>query len=227
MMPLPEPPSGLLQGGFIVLGIFVVVMFPLALRSWRFGVGGAIWLVATGAIGSSGWLADFSSTPPRIVLLFVPAFIVTAGLVYSKFGDRLVALPLAFLIGFQAFRIPVELLIHLAFKEGVAPEQMTWSGLNLDVLTGISALIVVPFLRKIPRWGILLWNSVGLFLLIWVVSVAVLSMPTSFQRLEPDNIWVAYFPFIWLPMIAVTAALAGHLAVFRKVFAKSQHEHDI
>ncbi|MEZ5323581.1 MAG: hypothetical protein R3F19_00730 [Verrucomicrobiales bacterium] len=226
MSPLPEQPSGLLQGGFIVLGILVVVMIAVAVRSWRLGLAGFGWLLFTGWIGHSGVLADFAATPPRIVFLFVPTLAGVCVWVFSRCGQRLIDLPLAVLIGYQAFRIPVEMLIHLAVREGVAPEQMTWTGLNLDIVTGVSALLVFPIAHRLPRWGILLWNSIGLGLLAWVVGVAVLSMPTTFQQLEPDNIWVAWFPFIWLPTIAVVAALAGHLAVFRKLSGKPCIEHD-
>ena len=126
-------------------------------------------------------------------------------------------MPLSFLIGFQAFRIPIELLIHRAVAEGIAPLQMTWNGMNWDILSGISALLLFPFANKIPRWGLLVWNTLALALLLWIVGVAVLSFPGAFQRLRPDNIWVAYFPFVWLPTVAVTSALLGHVVLFRKL----------
>ena len=92
--------------------------------------------------------------------------------------------------------------------------------MNLDILSGISALVLFRFASHLPRWSILLWNSIALFLLVWVVGVAALSFPSAFQQLKPDNIWVAWFPFIWLPTIAVTAAFMGHLAVFRKLLTE-------
>lgn len=30
-------------------------------------------------------------------------------------------------------------------------------------------------------------------------------------------VWVAYAPFVWLPMVLVQAALMGHLLVLRKL----------
>jgi hypothetical protein len=60
----------------------------------------------------------------------------------------------------------------------------------------------------------------GLALLLWVVGVAALSFPTRFQLLRPDNTWVAYFPYVWLPSILVTTALLGHVVVFRKLAAR-------
>ena len=78
-------------------------------------------------------------------------------------------------------------------------------------------MLLFPFARKIPPWGILTWNTLALALLLWTVGVAVLSFPGALQRLKPDNVWVAYFPFIWLPTVAVTSALLGHIALFRRL----------
>jgi len=220
MMPLPGQPSSLLIIGFVVLGIGLVAGTAIILKSWRFAAGGAIWLLLTGLLGRSGVLADFSGTPPRIVLLFLPTFVGVAALIFSPFGRRIVDLPIAVLVGAMAFRLPVELLIHLAVRDGVAPPQMTWTGMNFDILAAISGLVLIPFAKQIPRWGILLWNVAALGLLLWVVGVATLSMPTAMQKLEPDNIWVAYFPYVWLPTIAVACALLGHLAIFRKLLGK-------
>ena len=193
-------------------------MFAIAQKSWVVLITGAAWLLFTGVLARSGVLADFSSTPPRIAFLLLPTMLLAVVLGFSKFGSRLSLMPLAFLIGFQAFRIPVELLIHRAVQEGIAPPQMTWTRLNFDILSGVSALLLFPFARRIPRWGSLTWNTLALALLLWTVGVAVLSFPGTLQRLKPDNVWVAYFPFIWLPTVAVTSALLGQVALFRRLF---------
>ena len=78
----------------------------------------------------------------------------------------------------------------------------------------------MPFANRLPTWAILIWNTVALGLLLWVVGVAVLSFPTEMQQLKPDNIWVAHFPFIWLPTVAVSVAFLGHLIVYRKALSR-------
>lgn len=218
MMTLPAMPSALLTGGFIVVPVLLVGWFAWALRSRGFLLGGAAWLALTGSIAAIGVLADFTAAPPRILLLFAPTFVGTVALVLTRPGERLARLPLAFLVGFQSFRIVIEFLIHRAVSEGVAPAQMSWHGYNFDVLSGISALLLFAFADRLPRWAVLGWNMIALGLLAWVVGIAVVSFPTPFQRLKPDNVWVAYFPFVWLPTVAVVAALAGHVAVFRKLW---------
>ncbi len=221
MEPLPANPSYLLQTGFVILAILLVTSFAYVSRSKRALAIGVGWLLLTGLLAGLGLLADFSSMPPRIVLLIFPATIMAIGLAFTRFGRRFAALPLSLLIGFQGFRVLVELLIYGAVREGVAPPQLTWGGLNYDVLFSISALLLFPVAFRLPRWCLLAWNTLGLLLLIWVAGVAFLSMPTPHQQLTPDNVWVAWFPFVWLPTVIVVSALFGHLVIYRKLLGAS------
>jgi hypothetical protein len=67
---------------------------------------------------------------------------------------------------------------------------------------------------------VLVWNVLGLALLVNVVVVAVLLTP-RFRYFGDDqlNVWVTYPPFVWLPAVMVLAALAGHLVIFRALVA--------
>jgi hypothetical protein len=64
-----------------------------------------------------------------------------------------------------------------------------------------------------------IWNSVGLLLLVNIVTVAMLSTPTPLRRFfnEPANVWIKDAPFIWLPMFFVPLALLGHIVIYRKL----------
>ena len=103
------------------------------------------------------------------------------------------------------------------------PVQMSYSGRNLDIVTGISALVlaVAMLIWKVPRMILWIWNVMGLLLLINIVGVAVLSLPL-FQFFGPDqlNTFVAYPPYVLLPAIMVLAAWAGHLVIFRALLAR-------
>ena len=213
----PTDPSLPLQAGFVVISVLLVASFAGVSRSRRAALVGGVWLALTGILAGTGVLADFSPMPPRVVLVFAPAGLAAIVLAFSRFGARFADLPLSVLIGFQAFRILVELLIHQAVREGIAPPQLTWGGWNYDIILAISALFLFPIAFRLPRWTILAWNTAGVFFLAWVVGVAVLSMPAAFQRLTPDNTWVAFFPFVWLPSVIVASALFGHLAIYRKL----------
>ena len=85
------------------------------------------------------------------------------------------------------------------------------------IVFGVSALFLFPIAFRLPRWTLLVWNTAGVFSLVWVVGVAVLSMPTAYQKLTPDNTWVAFFPFVWLPSVIVVSAIFGHLTIYRKL----------
>jgi hypothetical protein len=66
------------------------------------------------------------------------------------------------------------------------------------------------------------WNALGTFLLIAVVTIAVASLPVfaAFGR-EPArlNTWVGYFPFVWLPAGLVSAAVLGHVLLWRRLLS--------
>jgi hypothetical protein len=187
-------------------------------------LGGAAWAGLTWAAAASGRLADFEARPPAMMLLFVAILAVSFGVGLSSLGRRLAALPIAWLIGVQAFRLPLELVMHQAAAEGVMPPQMTWTGSNWDIATGATAVVVagIAAAGRAPRWLLWAWNVLGIALLANVLVVALRSLPL-FQAYgsEPRlvNTWVAHPPFVWLPAIMVAAAIAGHVVVTRRLIA--------
>ncbi len=207
----------LVRIGFIVLPITVALAIAAASRRRAVAVGVILWVAAVSAIAASGLLRNFDRLPPPVGLLFVAGFAATIWLGCSTLARPWIALPFAWVVGFQSFRIVVEVLIHASSEVGLAPPQMTWSGLNLDIVTGVTALFLAPFADRVPRLVLWLWNFLGLALLAWVVGVAVVSFPTRLQLLTPSNTWVAEFPYVWLPTVLVTAALLGHVVLFRKL----------
>jgi hypothetical protein len=151
--------------------------------------------------------------------------VLTVALAGSRFGKRLAeSLPLALIVGYQGFRVAVEIMLHRASVEGVIGEQMSWSGLNFDVVSGITGLALGLWLwrrgedQPVPRallWG---WNLLGLGLLVNIVSIAIMSFPGPMMRFDgPPNVWVTTVPFVWLPTMMVTAALFGHLLLARRL----------
>jgi hypothetical protein len=206
--------------GFVVLPIVMAILIAWGSGSGRFAVSILTWMLIAVVLAQTGVLGRFSATPPPIGLFLITGLVATIAVGRSRWSERLVELPLGVLIGAQAFRILVEILIHESSRIGLAAPQMTWDGYNFDIVTGITALALAPFARVAPKWLILVWNCMGLALLLWVVGVAALSFPTRFQLLRPDNTWVAYFPYVWLPSVLVTAALLGHVVLFRKLAAR-------
>ena len=105
------------------------------------GAGVAIWLAAQAAAALSGWLGRFDLRPPPMVIWFASMIVMTLALAWSAFGRRFAdKLPFVALIGFQAFRLPLELVMHRAAVAGIMPNVMSFTGYNFDIVTGATAL---------------------------------------------------------------------------------------
>ena len=188
--------------------------------------GSLVWLIATWIMASRGtfrlWV-EF--TPPPFAYLVIGILTLAMAIAAGSYGARLaLGLPLWVLVGFQAFRLPLELAMHEMYERGVMPVQMSYSGLNFDIVTGITGILVAVLVRRgrAGRRLVMAWNLVGLALLVNIITVSILSTP-RIQYWGPRrvNFFVGYPPFVWLPAVMVLAALAGHLLVFR---ALSRHK---
>ena len=180
-----------------------------------------IYLVIPALLARSGALDRYSPPPPPALLLLLGQTILTVAIIFSSRGTALASnLALGAVVLLQSFRIAVELLLHRLYGEGVVPVQMTWSGRNLDIVTGITGLILGVLLvrgRILPRGVVLGWNVLGLVLLANIVGVAALSTPVPFRVFTegPPNLLPSTLPWIWLPSFLVQVALGSHLLVFR------------
>lgn len=177
------------------------------------------WLAVTAVIPASGVL-EAPVLPPRALFFMAGTNLAAVIFAFSRPGTRLVAgLPIAALIGFQAFRLPLELVLHRWYVEGVIPVQMSYAGRNLDIVTGILALVVglVLWRRGPSRPLVWLFNLVGFALLVNVATIAILSSPVPFRAFldDPPILLVFHAPYAWIVPMCVAPALAGHLLVFR------------
>lgn len=141
---------------------------------------------------------------------------------FGRSGKQLAeVLPLSILIGFQSFRIPLELILHEWASEGTIPGTMTWTGQNWDILSGLMALFAFRFVNK-SRVIALSVNWLGFLLLLNVVRVVVFSSPLPFAwPLEKKLLLIAYFPYCLIGPLFVLPALVGHLLAFRKLFSSA------
>jgi hypothetical protein len=103
------------------------------------------------------------------------------------------------------------------------PVQMSYSGLNFDIVTGITALIVGALLAT-GRTGVRTaraWNVMGTLLLVNIILIAGLSTPTPWRvfREGPANVWIATEPYVWLPTVMVAFAILGHIVIYRRLRA--------
>lgn len=191
-------------------------------RRRRVAAGLLAWLAFTALAAASGVIAKFDTMPPPLMPLVGLAGVMSTVLAFSKLGTLLArALPVAALVGFHAFRFPLELVLHRLSLDGVLPVQMTYDGMNFDIVTGVSAVVVALWAAfgNVPRVVVWLWNVLGLVLLLVIVTIAILSTPVPFRLFmnDPANTIVATLPFVWLPTVLVQAAWIGHLLVFRRL----------
>ena len=200
---------------FFVTQVILLFLFWTWLFGRRVGAALGLFLGSTWLAAYEGWLR-FGPLPPPIFLLLVPATVTTILLARSRAVDRVGT---GWLIGYQSFRVLVEIFLWWGHRDGVVPGQITWEGRNFDVLTGVSAPLMgwLAVHGKAPALLLHSWNLAGLALLINVVTVAALSMPTPFQRFHPANVFIVEPPFVWLPLFLVQSALFGHVALLRRI----------
>ena len=236
-MPLVAIPdaSQLLTGGFMAVAIALAALLvigvhlagrrlgesPATTRRWTVvtAIGAVAWLGATWAAAETGHLSRLDLRPPPFLALPGAVVLLGALMAFTRFGTRLInGLPLAALIGVQAFRFPLELLMHRAYSEGVMPYQMSYSGWNFDIVTGLTALPVAWAIHrgKDGRRLAAAWNTLGALLLLNIVVIAVVSTPII-GMFGPGllNTFVMFPPFVWLPAVMVLMAFTGHLLVAR------------
>jgi hypothetical protein len=200
---------------------------PAARRRRTLGAAAAIavWLGVTAAIALSGVLGRFERRPPPLVIWFASTIVMTAALAWSPFGRRFAdRLPFVALIGFQAFRLPLELVMHRAAVAGIMPSVMSYSGYNFDIVSGATALPLALYAlwRPLPRWLIALWNVTGQILLFAIIVIAFAATPV-FRAFGDDqvNVWVTQFPYCWIAVM-VASALFGHVVLLRKLMADAR-----
>jgi len=217
----------------LALAVLFVVALRAAGRSTALAtIGAAVWLALFGGAAASGVLQRFDQRPPPLVLALVVILAGAVAFSRSRAGAAVATrLPLAALVGAQAFRLPLELVMHEAAKAGVMPAQMSFSldgsGWNFDIVTGATAIVVAALAAtgRASRGLLLAWNALGTALLAVIMTIGIASTPIvhAFGDGAALNTWVAYFPFVWLPSVMVAFALTGHLLLWRRLLAPARN----
>jgi hypothetical protein len=181
------------------------------------------WLITSALIAFNGTLMDFTSTPPKLMLIVLPPVLAISYLSSSTRVNALIQeIPSSWLVYIQSFRNLVEVFLWMLFARNIIPVQMTFEGLNYDILTGLSAPLVAYYAlgqNKWPRIVAVLWNFAGLLLVTNIFLIAFLSTPGPMRQFfnEPSNTIVAYFPFVWLPAFIVPFAYLMHILSIKQI----------
>ena len=224
-----EPFSISVVGGASMIAAVVLALvalsftLPAAARLRWVGLIAPVWLFFQTLLAVNEFYIVFNSWPPRFLLAVGPPVLCLIFLFsYSRTRLAILDLPFFWLTLVHVVRIPVEVALWALFHEGLVPVEMTFEGLNYDILVGLSAPAIAWFFAREPgvqkRW-LLLWNVVGLCLLVHIVGRGILSAPLPVQMLAFDrpNYGVMYFPYIWIPAFVVPLAFFAHVASLWKL----------
>ncbi|RMG84822.1 MAG: hypothetical protein D6714_07095 [Bacteroidetes bacterium] len=178
-------------------------------------IGLFMWLSILAALAWSGMFKDAGMLILGIGLVFFPPLILGVVLLRSRFF-RLVlkALPPEWLIWIQTFRLFLAGMFWLGWSGGFVPLQLTFWGLNQDIIVGLSAVAAggLFFRRRQLKFQIIVWNGFGVLLFIHAILLAFLSLPSPLQVFtnEPSAAFLTDVPFIWVPGFLFPFGLVMH-----------------
>ncbi|MEN0066980.1 MAG: hypothetical protein AAGA48_32920 [Myxococcota bacterium] len=193
-------------------------------QRWRDGsiaaLGVAVWM---GVTAIPPWVGALSAEEPlpSMPLFFGSQTLFTLALVASPLGKRLSGLSSGWLLAFQGFRFPLELVLAAWVAEGRVPPQMTWTGSNPDILAGLAALALAPFATRHRAVAWLGWG-ITMALLLNVMRVVVASFPSPVQRFDEPVLLAFSVPEVWIVSMCVIGALTGELLLLRRLLSTSQ-----
>ena len=221
----------MLAFGFILITALSIWLFYQALgRSSRFLLTALIWSLCLSFLAIQGFFLETDTIPPRIMLAVLPTL---AYVMYTLVKHDLAKINPLYLLGIHSIRIPVELTLYGLFLASLIPEIMTFSGWNLDILVGISAVLILVYQwrtgKHLSRNVLIVWNVLGLGFLLTIVGIAILSAPLPFQQLafEQPNVAVLRFPYVLLPGVVVPLVLLSHLLSLKYVLRLRGKSSDV
>jgi hypothetical protein len=210
---------------FVVVAVIGVSAAYLPRRTTLAIITGlAIWLVYVGLFSSLGYMRDLSLRPPGIVWVVGPVVLfVVFVVVRFNIGARVAAaIPLWLILGFESFRIGVELLVHRLWEDGLVPKLLTYEGGNVDMVFGLSAPIIA-WIATTGRLGLRLamsWNVLGLLSLANVTASAVLTGPIKLISTDVPTVAMGFFPYTFIPGFLVPLAVTLHVLAIRAIAAR-------
>lgn len=180
-------------------------------------VGTLVWLGLTGGLVLVGYW-DPAVPFPRAAPYLIGSFAMALTVGFSPLGRQLArGVPVFWLVGFQAFRLPLELVLHAWGNQGTVPVDITLLGENFDIVVGIAALVVAPLASR-HRWLVWGFQILGLAMLLNILRIVALNTPGSplyAVSEEPPLLLAAYLPMTWIVSVCVAGAFAGHFVLLR------------
>lgn len=180
------------------------------------------WAVIVAVLSMTGFTRRMELFPLNLAPVLLVPLIGILFITFSRATKHILQfVQMQTLTRLQVFRVFVEILLWLLFIENLLPVQMTFEGINFDIVAGLTAPFAA-YLFSVNRKAMIAWNIVSLCLLINIVTIAILSTPTPLRVFfnEPANTIVAVFPFILLPTFLVPLAYGLHFLSLRKLLSR-------
>jgi len=204
---------------FISIAFTAFILFILGTKGLKMElIVFILWNTIITSLSINSFFTDTKSLPPRMLLVIAPSICFVL-MCYRKKQEIVLRKDLH--LALHSLRLPVELMLHLLFLRGLLPREMTYQGWNFDILTGLSAivlLLIAAFGKRTPKKTFYYWNLFGMIMLAIVVSIAILSAPSPIQILskEQPNLAILQFPYILLPSLIVPLVLTSHLLLLKQ-----------
>lgn len=178
------------------------------------------WLALVFALATSGALLGARPLIPALIL--GPTALLLA--LYAR-GGRVRAtaerLPTRALVGLHVLRAPIGWMFLGMLADGRLPELFATRAGYGDIVAGVGALLVLPFVTRrtertegAGRALVLVWNVVALADILLVVGTA---QYLVFVVEDPLMLALAEPPYLAIPFLLVPSVLLSHALVFHRL----------
>ena len=215
--------GALLLGAILVADLAVLIGLAAIRPVARFAafVIAAAWTSLIVAIAALGGFAPAVTGPfPAPVIAFLVLMIggLVAWIRWPAFRNAFLSLPLAGLVGINAFRIGGICFLILHDRGRLAAPFATSAGWG-DIMTGLAAIPLAAMAAsrgKLPRGLLTVWNAFGALDLIAAIILGALSAPGTPFRLfseAPGTVVMGTLPWVAVPTLLVPLYLMTHLTI--------------
>jgi hypothetical protein len=216
---------------FLLCVLYSLLFFYLSNgKPWLLALLILAWSLIHSGLAYSGFYLNMASSPPRFALVLGPSiFAIILGLRPASREWIRKNRDIRYSTLLHVVRIPVELVLFKLYTFQYIPQLMTFEGRNFDILSGISALIIALLLgsKGLNRNLILVWNYIGLVLILFILMNGLLSAELPFQQFAFDqpNRAVSFFPYLLLPATIVPLVIWTHISdiIFLRKSKKRVH----
>jgi len=209
---------------FLITAILTIGVFHFAnSKSNRLTFFIIIWSLTQSILAFIGFYENTDLVPPRFLHVLIPVFIsLIYGLTNKPLKSILDNKNIKISTFIHTIRLPIEIILLHLYLNNMMPELMTFEGRNFDILAGISAPIIGFLFMKniIGKHTLIIWNFLGLALILFVFVNGILSSELPIQMLGFEQPTKApnYFPFILLPATIVPIVIYSHITDIIKLW---------